>query len=316
MHHTKRHPRTLAGSGLALAAVALLAGCSSGAGNSAASSAPGGAVHSGLSQGVSGADGTAASAPKAAAPGQPATTARLAPAARQLVYTAQLSVRAANAGDAVAKATSIVTDAGGYVGSENLTTPAGSPAGHAASPAAPSTVQFKIPAAVYAVTLARLDGGAIGTRLSLQQQAQDVTQQVADVGSQVTSDRAAIAQLRSLLGRAGSVGDLLSVQDQISSQESSLESLEAQQNALNHQTAYATVDLTVSGPVAPPPAPKAAAGPPGLVRGLAGGWHAFALVIEWLLTALGAAAPFAAAAAVAGYAAYRVRRRIRAKPAP
>ena len=109
---------------------------------------------------------------------------------------------------------------------------------------------FKIPAAVYPTTLAALSGTGLGTQLSLSQQAQDVTQQVADVSSRVTSDEAAIAQLRALLKHAGSVSELLSVQDQINSEESDLESMLAQQNALNHETSYATVTLTLVGPKA------------------------------------------------------------------
>ena len=84
---------------------------------------------------------------------------------------------------------------------------------------------FKIPVAAYATTLAALSGSGLGTQLSLTQQTQDVTQQVADVSSRVASDDAAIAQLRSLLSRAGSVGELLTVQNQIDSEESDLESM-------------------------------------------------------------------------------------------
>ena len=109
---------------------------------------------------------------------------------------------------------------------------------------------LKIPAAVYPATLARLTGTGLGTQLSLQQQAQDVTQQVADVSSLVASDQAAITQLRALLKDAGSVGDLLSVQDQINAETSDLESMLAQQQALDHETAYATVTLTLVGPKA------------------------------------------------------------------
>lgn len=311
MHQRNRHRIALTGSGLALAAIALLAGCSGGAGSSSSSGAPAGTMHGPASPGVSGAGGAASGSSGAGTGG----TAPVAPRAKQVVYTAQLSVRARDVAAAVTKATSIVTDAGGYVGSENLASGTGTPAEDAVRTPVSSTVQFRIPAVAYAATLAKLASGAIGTRLSLQQQAQDLTEQVADVGSQVASDRAAIAQLRSLLSRTGSVSDLLDVQNQINSEESSLESLEAQQNALNRETTYATVNLTVSGP-AVAAVRTASSRPPGLLRGLAGGWHAFVIAVEWLLTGAGAVAPFAGVAAIAGYAVYRVRRRARAKPAP
>ena len=86
----------------------------------------------------------------------------------------------------------------------------------------------------------------------------------------------------------------------------------SQQQALNHETAYATVTLTLVGPKAPvKPKPKTKpVPPPGLSSGLTGGWRAFRLSIDWLLAVIGAVAPFAAVLAVIGGAAWWVRRRI------
>jgi hypothetical protein len=190
--------------------------------------------------------------------------------------------------------------------------------GQAQPDQATATVTFKVPVAGYAATLAALSGGGLGTQLSLSQQAQDVTQQVADVSSRVASDQAAIAQLRALLKHAGDVSSLLSVQNQIDSQESDLESMLAQQNALNHETAYATVMLTLVGPKAPAKPPAKSAPPPGLAGGLAGGWHALRLTVSWLLTVVGAVAPFAVPVALVGGLIWWGRRRLaqrRHKPA-
>lgn len=234
------------------------------------------------------------------------------PAGQRLIYTAQLTVRAANVSSAISRATSIVSAAGGYVSTENASSGQGKPS------QASATVTFKIPVAAYDTTLAALSGGGLGTQLSLSQQAQDVTQQVADVDSRVASDQAAIAQLRSLLKHAGDVSSLLSVQNQINSQESDLESMIAQQNALNHETAYATVTLTLVGPKAPAKPTAKAAPPPGLAGGIVGGWHALRVTVSWLLTIVGAVAPFAAVLAVIGGVIWWSRRRVarrRQKPA-
>jgi hypothetical protein len=175
-------------------------------------------------------------------------------------------------------------------------------------------VELKIPVASYQATLGQLARG-LGTQLALQQQAQDVTQRVADVNSQVASAQAAIAQLRSLLSHAGSVGDLLSVQNQINSEEASLESMQAQQRTLSHQISYATVTLTLLGPKAHPAVHRQKP-PPSLAGGFGAGWRALRITVSWTLAFLGAIAPFAAVAAVAGYAAYRGRRWLaRRKPA-
>jgi hypothetical protein len=289
--------------------IAAVAGCSGGGASSSASaagalaSAPESAASS--VPGASGATfaGTAGTAAGTAGTGA-GTTAKYAAAGQQLIYTAQLTVRAPNVASAVSRATSIVTAAGGYVSAENASAAQGQPS------QATATVTFKIPVAGYATTLAALSGGGLGSQLSLSQQAQDVTQQVADVGSRVASDQAAIAQLRDLLKHAGDVSSLLSVQNQIDSQESDLESMLAQQNALNHETAYATLTLALVGPKAPAKPPAKSAPPPGLAAGLAGGWHALRLTVSWLLAILGAVAPFVAAVAVVGGLAWWGRRRL------
>jgi len=287
--------------GLTLIAMAALASCSgSGASSasSAASAAAGGAVAAPAAVPASGPN--ARSAPGA---GQAVAATRLRPSGQQLIYTAQLSIRARNVSDAVSRATAIAASAGGYVASETASSDPNHP------DRATATVQLKIPVAAYAATLAGLSGTALGKQLALHQQTQDVTQQVADTGSRVASDEAAIAQLRALLSRAGNVGELLSVQDQINSEESDLEAMLAQQRALNRETAYATVTLTIVGPKAVPK-PVTSKPAPGLSNGLSAGWHAFRTSLSWLLAVVGAIAPFAAVIALLGALGYWGRRRL------
>jgi len=299
--------------GLIVIAMAALAGCSSGGSSSESTAAAAGAPAAHAAEGAGVAAPSAASA-SAAAPasgagaGQAASATRLAPTGQQLIYTAQLTVRAHDVGAAITRATSIVSQAGGYVSSENASSDPNHPSQSTA------TIELKIPAALYAATLSELAGGGLGTQLSLQQQAQDVTQQVADVTSRVASDQAAIAQLRALLTHAGSVGDLLMVQNQINSEESDLEAMQAQQSALNHETAFATVTVTILGPKAVPKAAKPKP-PPGLSNGLGSGWHAFRVTLSWLLAVIGAVLPFLVVLAVLGAAGYWGRRWLRARGA-
>jgi hypothetical protein len=289
--------------GLIVIALAALAGCSNGGSSSVASQAAAAVPSASAAAGGAASGPASADAKGPAGTGQGASAARLTPGGQQIVFTAQLSVRARDVGTAISRAMSIVTQAGGYVSSENASSDPDQPARSTA------TIELKVPVAVYAATLAQLSGG-LGTQLSLHQQAQDVTQQVADVTSRVTSDKAAIAQLRALLTHAGSVGDLLTVQNQINSEESDLEAMQAQQGALNHETAYATVTVTILGPtvVPPHPAQPRAKPAPGLGNGLSAGWHAFRVALSWLLAILGAVLPFAAALAALGAAAYWIRR--------
>jgi len=280
-----------------------LAGCS-GSATSAASSSDTAAKTAGEAAGQANAAVPAAPAPRSAAHGNAGgqggtgTTARLAPAS--IIYTAQLTVRAHDVSSAAAQAAQIAEGAGGYVSSETAKVNPDHPSDATAS------VQLKIPVAAYSATLGEL-GHRLGSQLALQQQAQDVTQRVADVNSQVASDQAAIAKLRALLSHAGSVGDLLSVQNQINSEESNLESMQAQQRELSQEKSYARVTLTILGPKAKPVLhrPKA---PPTLAGGFGAGWHALRVAVSWTLAFLGAIAPFAVVLAVAGYVVYRGRR--------
>jgi hypothetical protein len=283
-----------------------LAGCSASSLSGAASSSDSAAKTAGEAAGPPAAP-TAAAVPAAGGAsrsssgsgGGTGTTARLAPAA-SIIYTAQLTVRAGNVGSAAAQAAQIAQGVGGYVSSETTSANPDHPS------QATATVQLKIPVESYAATLGQL-ASQLGRQLSLHRQAQDVTQQVADVNSQVTSAEAAIAQLRTLLSHAGSVGDLLSVQNQINQEEANLESMQAQQRALNRETSYATVTLTLLGPKAKAPVHRQKA-PPTLAGGFGAGWHALRVAVSWTLAFLGAIAPFAAVLAVAGFAFYRGRR--------
>jgi Domain of unknown function (DUF4349) len=104
-------------------------------------------------------------------------------------------------------------------------------------------------------------------------------------------------------------------QQQISTQESSLEALQAQQRALAGETSYGTVSVTLVSPH-PVPAKKKARKTTrqhGFVAGFAAGWHGLRLIVSGILTALGAALPFAVPGAMlvaAGYAGRRPLRRL------
>jgi Domain of unknown function (DUF4349) len=280
-------------------AALLLAGCSQGSSASFGSSAAGEPA----SAGNHSAPAAAPAAGSQSGPGSATASqaSRLALATQSIIYTASLTIQATNVTAAASRATSIVTGEGGYVSSEQASV---DPAGHARPTV---SLQLKIPVAVYQPTLSRLSTG-LGTRTALTEHAQDVTQQVADVTSLVTSAQDGITQLQALLKRAGSVSDLLSVQDQINSQESSLEALQAQQRALARETSYATVSVTLVSPHARRVTQKKQRH--GFVAGLAAGWHGLRVVVSALLTAVGAVLPFAIVVAVLAAVGYAGRRRL------
>jgi hypothetical protein len=284
-------------------AALLLAGCSQGSSASSPGSAAGQPAVAG-----NGSARAAAPAPNGLAGSGSASSAaqasRLALATQSIIYTASLTVQAKNVTAAAARATSIVTAEGGYVSSEQAAINPRDPARSTVS------LQLKIPVAVYAGTLSTLST-VLGTQTSLTQHAQDVTEEVADVSSLVSSAQAAITQLQALLQRAGSISDLLTVQQQISTQESALEALQAQQRALSRETSYATVSVTLLSPPSRPAKKKIKTRQHGFVAGFASGWHGLRAVVSALLTAVGAVLPFAVVVAVLAAAGYAGRRRLR-----
>ncbi|MFB4314643.1 DUF4349 domain-containing protein [Actinomadura sp. 21ATH] len=224
------------------------------------------------------------------------------PAGRAVVYSADLRVEAEGVEEAAAKAKQLAGAAGGYVANESSST----------DPAT-ARLTLKVPADRYAGVLDRL-ARQLGEKLSLRQEAEDVTEQVADVDSRVRSAEATLASFRKLLDRADTVGEVINVEEQIATRQADLEALQARQKALKASTAYATVSLVVQSPE---DAPRRDEDPKGFVGGLKSGWEAFtgflsglALVTGWLL-------PFLALAAAVGVPAYLLRRRWRrAHPAP
>jgi hypothetical protein len=310
---------------LAGAGLLLLTGCA-GASNSASSAsgsaafraagAPAAAAgaHAAPGESVNGpAAGAAPGGPAAGGSGGQADAVRLAPASQSIIYTATLTVDVRSAMTAASRAASYIAGAGGYTAAEHAQ------AGTAKQRARVS-LTLKVPVPGYQAALGAL--GGLGDQTALSQQSTDVTEQVADVGSRVTSEQAEIAQLRGLLSRTGSVSDLLQVQQQLSNDESQLESLLAQQRALDHETTYATISVLLRGP-APRLAVARRPARHGFGTGLAAGWHGLVHATAWLLTAVGAVLPFVVVLAVVGglgYAGWRrlarlARRRRPAEPA-
>jgi hypothetical protein len=240
------------------------------------------------------------------------TLANVALPARSIIYTANLSLRIKKGSTVSAKAdqaASLVTAVGGYVSGEQEVVPPG-------KDQVPQTdLTLKIPAPQYTPVLAKLKG--LGDPISFNSRAVDVTQEVADVASRVTSAQSAIKQLRALLSHAGSVTQLLTVQQTINRQESDLEALLAQQRALAHETSYATVTVVLVGHrhhahIVPKPKKSS----PGFVAGLTGGWHALVTIVGWVVTVLGSLLPFLIPIAVLAAIALQGRRRLARRKAP
>jgi hypothetical protein len=256
--------------------------------------------------------GGAASVPTTTAPSGANGAGSTVPLSKAVVRTASIDVRVARIGVAD-QVRAIAEGAGGSVDEDNRNTGGvNATADGSAASGASATLVLAVPPDRLGYVLSRVS--ALGTELSRGSTSQDVTGQVADVKSRLDSARRSIDRIRVLFSNATRIGDIISLESELATREADLESLQAQQRALDAQTsmAHVTVQLTTTGAVGPGKADRS-----GFLGGLSSGWDGFRTAGSALLTAVGVVAPFALALLVVGAAvAIPVRRRRRATPPP
>jgi hypothetical protein len=292
--HSTRPVQVLAG--LLLASALALSGCSGGADSATASDAGAGAKA--VAPDTARQEGAAGSGNAKDTKSVPKLT------ASSIIRTASLSVRVKDVPKALDEARTTTENAGGFVGNETTTRDG---QGHERT-----RVVLRVPTDKYDEVLADLEGA--GKLLERSAKAQDVTDQVVDVESRITSQRASVARVRELMDRATRLSDVVQLEGELSTRESDLEALLAQQASLKDRTSLATITLSLSQT----PVAKAAAkdDSPGFVDAVAGGWHVFVTMLRWIALALGAVLPFAAVAALLVVVWLRVVRPRRAAAVP
>ncbi|MQA96396.1 MAG: DUF4349 domain-containing protein [Streptosporangiales bacterium] len=290
---------TAALGGVALA-TALLAGCSGGGTEESsgdALSAPRDAGGAGAGDARSQAGEAAKRAPGAGSgsgKGAPAQPVHL--ASQKIIYESDLGIRSGDVPGVTARARQAVRTAGGYVARES------------SSESGSAQLTLKVPVAEYENVIGRL--GGLGKRLSLNRRSQDVTQEVADVESRVRSAKASLDRLRALMAEATSVGEVMSVEQEISERESELESLQARQKSLEQQTTYGTIRLSVYTPPDAPAKPEEKT----FITALGEGWQALLAAGTAVLVLAGWMLPFLAFIALFAVPAFVLWRRRRVTP--
>ncbi|MFJ8027037.1 DUF4349 domain-containing protein [Streptomyces sp. NPDC096311] len=277
--HTRRSARTgpvLAG--MVLAAALAVTGC--GAGGGSASSADK-AVAPGAENARSGAaDGVASGAGGAKSTRPSKVTGTSVPAGSHIIRTASLTLQVKDVPKALDSARTAAVDAGGYVGDETTTRDGG---GRERTRAV-----LRVPTDRYDAVLSALEGtGKVVERTA---KAQDVTDQVVDVESRVTSQRVSVARVRELMDRATKLSDVVALEGELSTRESDLDALLAQQASLKDRTGLATLTLSLSETPLKDAAKKSDA--PGFLDALTGGWDAFVTMLRWIAVVFGVVLPF------------------------
>lgn len=206
-------------------------------------------------------------------PGEPSS---LSP---QIVRTAQVALRVPELLPAVARLRLLASSHQGQVTSEQLSLEEG---GSATS----SFVVIQVTAGQLDDALAAI--GELGEVLSRRVTTDDVTTQVADIDARLRNLDASIARLTTLMDKAGNLGDLASLEAQLTARQGERDSLAAQQKALAGQVARSTITISLDTP-----ARVVTANTPGFLGGLQTGWDGLVKTLAVAVTVLGVLLPFA-----------------------
>ncbi|WP_406528357.1 DUF4349 domain-containing protein [Streptomyces sp. I8-5] len=296
-----RRPCLVLAAGL-VAGLLALSGCAASDSASDASSGDGKRAFGAEERGAADAAAGKAEQGTAGSPSQRKKTDAL-PSGTHVIRTAALSVEVRNVPKAAAVARSAAEGSGGLVADEKTE--------RVDDTHDMSRLVLRVPQGEYEAVLKRLAG--TGKLLSRTSSAKDVTDQVVDVESRIATQRASVARVRKLMDQAEKLSDVVTLEGELSSRQASLESLLAQQASLKDRTTLATITLDLSEPET---AAKDGDDGPGFLDALGGGWHAFVTALLWLAMAVGAAAPFLAAAAVLLLLWRLLRRRLPGRRAP
>lgn len=291
--------------GILLAAGLALTGCSGGLGDgdSSTSDAGGGAAQpaSGALEDQAEADSKPDGAKDGAAQ---ASTAPQPAAGAHIIRTVSVSVQVKDVPKALAKVRTTAQNAGGYVGSEATTL-------NEEEGSESTEIVLRVPVGEYEEVLTDLEG--TGKLLHREAEATDVTEQVVDVESRITTQRASVNRIRELMDQATKLADVVTLESELSRRQADLESLLARQTSLKDRTTLATINLSLSET---PAKESDEDEDPGFLDALSGGWNAFVTMLRWIAVAIAAVLPFAAVAALLLFAWLRLTRTRRQGSAP
>lgn len=150
-----------------------------------------------------------------------------------VIVTGHLLLDVADPGEALAQASTIVTEAGGSVAHSSLRKESDSPWGNAT---------FKIPANSFEETRQKL--AELGKVTDQSTDTADVGAEVADLDARITVLEASIARLTTLIDQAETTSDLLEAERELTNRQEELDSLNAQRAWYSDQVSYSTLEVS------------------------------------------------------------------------
>lgn len=236
---------------------------------------------------------------------------------REIVATAQATVRVDDVAAAAQQIGAAAAARGGYVESMNVGQQASSAVDGAADEgAAGGAVDGTLPApdvsgawVTVRVPADQLTGAIdelsqLGTVEASSITRQDVTAQAVDLRARIDALQASVDRLTQLMGKAGTVGDLITAESALSQRQADLESYQQQLKALESQVSMSSLTVSLVEKTQ-----TVAADPAGFADGLAAGWNGLVATLNGLVVAVGFLLPWLIVVLVGGAVWWIVRAR-------
>jgi hypothetical protein len=215
---------------------------------------------------------------------------------REIISTAEIHLRVDDLDEGRQRLNRLVGRAGGYVFGENTDLRQG----------ARTRIVIKVPPRRFRALLDDL--GSLGDVETQTIHTDDVTDQVVDLDSRISTAEASVFRLRALLDDATVIPDIANIENQLLQRETELERLRGQRRTIDNQVSLATITAVLRADrTAPPPPPEDPQ--PGFFDGLHGGVDAFRTFAIGVSAVVGALLPWTPLLLLIGLVAWRVARR-------
>jgi hypothetical protein len=192
-----------------------------------------------------------------------------------------MSVRVDNVQDAANRAADVALGLGGLVGADRRTLN---------DQHSEAQITLRVPADRFEAALDAL--AALGTEESRAVRTEDVTETVLDLDVRLASQQASVDRVRVLLARAQTIGEVVSVEAELTRREAELASLKTRKERLADLVALSTITVSLLGPDAPSVREEPETG---FIAGLKDGWEGFLTSVQVVLTVAGWLLPWAIA---------------------
>ncbi len=155
---------------------------------------------------------------------------------------------------------------------------------------------------------------SLGTVVSFDQLAEDVTDQLADLDTRIANMRASVERVRALYDQAADIDSIVRLEAELTRRETDLEVALATQASIEDRVTMSTFTVDITANLIDTTVPPD--DDPGIADAFGAGWSALVGGLFVVVLVLVAIAPFVVVVLVAGIVALGVRRRVRRPGAP